>query len=135
MRLSLRTGVLFAGPQAPRAASDAAAILLFAVIGVLSHDQGLTVVHVLRDAGPIGGGWFAAALLLGAYRRPGWRTLATTWAVGVTAGVLVRAGILGRDIDEGQAAFLVTTLIVVAGLVLGLRLCSSLATTRLRGAS
>jgi hypothetical protein len=134
MRLARRTRVLFDGPQAPRAVSDAAAILLFAVIGVLSHDHGLTFVHVLRDAGPIGGGWFVAALLLGAYRRPGWRTLLPTWALGVTAGVLVRAGILGRAIDGHQAAFLVTTLIVVLVLVLGLRLFGRLAATRLAGA-
>lgn len=134
MRLARRTRVLFDGPQARRAVSDAAAILLFAVIGVLSHDHALTFVHVLRDAGPVGGGWFLAALLLGAYRRPGWRTLLPTWVLGVTGGVLVRAGILGRAIDGHQAAFLVTTLVVVLVLVLGLRLFGRLAATRLAGA-
>lgn len=133
MATAPRTRLLFDGQQAARAGSDALAILLFAIIGVLSHDHSLTVVHVLRDAGPVGGGWFAAALLFGAYRRPGWRTLLPTWAAGVLAGVLVRAGILGRDLNGKQLAFLITTLIVVLVLVLGLRLFSRLATTRLAG--
>lgn len=133
MATAPRTRLLFDGPAAARAGSDALAILLFAIIGVLSHDHSLTVVHVLRDAGPVGGGWFAAALLFGAYRRPGWRTLLPTWAAGVLAGVLVRAGILGRDLNGKQLAFLITTLIVVLVLVLGLRLFSRLATTRLAG--
>ena len=131
MAFGTPTRVLFDGPQKPRAASDALAILLFAVIGGLSHDHSLTVVHVLRDAGPVGGAWFVAALAFGAYRRPGWRTLLPTWAAGVVAGVLVRAGILGREIDSRQAAFLITTLIVVLVLVLGLRLFGRLAATRL----
>lgn len=134
MAVAQRTRILFDGPQAPRVTSDATAILAFAVIGVLSHDNGLTLVHVLRDAGPVGGAWAVAALLFGLYRRPGWKSLALTWLVGVVAGVLVRAGILGRDLDGKQAAFLITTLIVILVLVLGLRLFSRLATTRLSGA-
>lgn len=109
------------------------AIVLFAVIGVLSHDHGLTLLHVVRDAGPIGGGWFAAALAAGLYRRPGWKAYLLTWAPGIVAGVLVRAGILGRDIDGKQASFLITTLIVCAVLTLGLRGFSRLAATRLAG--
>jgi len=131
MRAAERSRVLFAGPRLPRVISDAAAILLFAVIGVLSHDHGLTVLHVLRDAGPIGAAWFVAALLAGAYRRPGWGTLLPTWVVGVTLGVVVRALILGRSFDHHQVAFWITTLIVVFILVTGLRGFSRLAATRL----
>ena len=49
--------------------------------------------------------------------------------------MLVRAGILGRDLNGKQLAFLITTLIVVLVLVLGLRLFGRLATTRLAGPS
>lgn len=125
--------LLFAGPQRAAVAADTAAIALFAVIGVLSHDHGLSFLRLLGDAGPIGGGWFVAAALFGAYRRPGWRTLLPTWLAGVTGGVLARAGILGRTLDGRQAAFLVTTLIITLLLVLGLRLCGRLAATRLAG--
>lgn len=132
--VAARTRILFDGPQAARAASDAAAIVLFAIIGVLSHDHRLTFLHVLRDAGPIGGAWAVAALGFGLYRRPGWRSFLPTWAAACVAGVLVRAGILGRDIDGRQASFLVTTLVVSLVFVLGLRLFSRLAATRLAGA-
>ena len=133
MRPASRTRVLFDGPQAPRVASDAVAIVLFALIGVLSHENGLTVLRLVENAGPIGGGWFVAAVVLGAYRRPGWRTLLPTWLIGVIGGVLVRAGILGRDLDGSQAAFLITTLIVTLVLVVGLRLFGRVAATRLAG--
>lgn len=129
----MRAHALFAGPPLLLVASDAVAIALFAVIGVLSHDHGLTFVRFLRDAGPVGGGWFVGAALFGAYRRPGWRTLLPTWLVGVTGGVLVRAGILGRAVDGKQAAFLVTTLIFSLLLVLGLRLLRWLVAARIPG--
>lgn len=129
----VRARLLFEGPQRTVVAADALAIALFAVIGVLSHDHGLSFVRFLRDAGPIGGGWLVAAALFGAYRRPGWRTLLPTWLAGVTGGVLVRAGILGRAADGRQAAFLVTTLVITLLLVLGLRLCRWLVASRLPG--
>ena len=127
----VRARLLFAGPQRAVAAADAAALALFAVIGVLSHEHGLSYLRLLSDAGPIGGGWLVAAALFGAYRRPGWRTLLPSWLAGVTGGVLVRAGILGRALDGRQAAFLVTTLIITLLLVLGLRLVRRLAACRL----
>ena len=127
----VRARLLFEGPQRAVAASDAAALALFAVIGALSHEHGLSFLRLLGDIGPIGGGWFVAAALFGAYRRPGWRTLLPTWLAGVTGGVLVRAGILGRALDGKQAAFLITTLIITLVLVLGLRLVRRLTACRL----
>jgi hypothetical protein len=79
--------------------ADALGILTFATVGLLSHD------HV-RDALPVLGGWFAAALVFGAYRNPSTRTLLLTWIVGVPLGILVRALALGRDLDGDQAVFL-----------------------------
>ena len=96
---AVRSRLLLAGPQRAAAVSDAIAIALFAVIGVLSHDHRLGLLRLLSDAGPIGGGWFVAAALFGAYRRPGWRTLLPTWLVGVTGGVLVRAGHTEAAVD------------------------------------
>jgi hypothetical protein len=127
----MRRSLFFEGPQRTLAAADLAAIGLFSLIGVLSHDHGLTALRVLRDAGPLAAGWLAAALLCGAYRRPGWRTLLATWAIGVSAGVLLRAAILGRTLDGKQAAFLVTTLIATLILVLVLRLAGRLIASRL----
>ena len=130
---TVRARLLFEGPQRAVVTSDAVALVLFAVIGMLSHDHALSFLRFLSDAGPIAGGWFVAAALFGAYRRPGWRTLLPTWLVGVTGGVLVRAGILGRAVGGKQAAFLVTTLIITLLLVVGLRFCGLLAAARLAG--
>lgn len=100
------------------AACDAAAIVVFVSIGLLAHHRGLTVGGYARDTVPLAAGWFGAAALLRPYTRPGAGRLAATWLVGVTAGVLVRALILGRSLDGGEAAFLGVCLGVIGALVL-----------------
>jgi hypothetical protein len=86
--------------------ADALGILTFATVGLLSHDHALSLTGYARDALPVLVGWFAAALVFGAYRSPTTRSLLLTWIVGVTGGILVRALVLGRDLDGGQAVFL-----------------------------
>ncbi|HEY2601509.1 MAG TPA: DUF3054 domain-containing protein [Thermoleophilaceae bacterium] len=103
------------------AAADAIAIVAFAAIGQLSHHGGVSVAGFARDALPLLGGWFAAAAVFGLYRKPGLRSFALTWLVGITAGVAVRALVLGRRIDGHEAAFLVTSLVFTLLLVLGCR--------------
>jgi TRAP-type uncharacterized transport system fused permease subunit len=92
------------------ALADAAALVLFAIVGMLSHD-GVSASGLARDALPLLAAWFAVALVVGTYRGPSWRTLLQTWALAVPLGVLLRALVLGRDLDGGQAAFLATTLV------------------------
>ena len=75
------------------AAGDAGAIVVFVLIGLSSHDEGITVGSVLRVLGPILVLWFAAAALFGTYRRPGLRTLVPAWLVAVVGGILVRYAI------------------------------------------
>jgi hypothetical protein len=100
---------------------DATAIVLFAVVGLLSHDGTVSPAGLARDALPVLGCWLAAAAALGLYRGGGLRRLLATWAVGVPLGVLVRALALGRGLDGSQAAFLGTSLAFVLVFVLGLR--------------
>jgi Protein of unknown function (DUF3054) len=76
------------------AAADAAALLVFVVVGVLTHDA--SAGAFVRDALCILGGWFAAALVVRLYARGGWWRLGATWLAGVSAGVLVRAAIVGH---------------------------------------
>jgi hypothetical protein len=76
------------------AAWDAAALLVFVVVGVLTH--GASVDAFVRDAACILGGWFAAAVVLRLYRRGTWWRLGATWLVGISAGVLVRAAFVGH---------------------------------------
>jgi hypothetical protein len=71
------------------AVTDAAAILLFATIGQLSHHGHVSASGYAEDALPLLGCWFAAAAAFGGRFVP-------TCLVGVSAGVLLRAAILGH---------------------------------------
>jgi hypothetical protein len=104
------------------ALGDAAALTLFALIGVLSHDEGLSGRGLARTALPILAGWFAAAALFGLYSRGGVGRLVLTWAVGVAAGVVLRGLILGRSLDGAELTFWAVTMAVTFLLVAAWRL-------------
>jgi hypothetical protein len=78
------------------AAGDAGAIVVFVVIGLNSHDEGITIAAVLRVAVPILALGLVSGLVFGTYRRPGIRTLLPAWLVAVAGGVLVRYAIFHR---------------------------------------
>jgi hypothetical protein len=106
-------------------AGDIAALALFAPLGLVSHDEGITAAALARNAGPVVVGWLAASMLLQTYAVAGGtargRTVAT-WAVGVTAGVVVRGFLLGRSLGESQVTFLLVTLSVTGVLLAAWRL-------------
>ena len=110
--------------------ADALGILTFATVGLLSHDHALSLTGYARDALPLLAGWFAAALLFGAYRNPSPRTLLLTWIVGVPLGILIRALVLGRSLDGDQAVFLGITLAFTLLFVLAFRAGLGLAARR-----
>ena len=85
------------------AIADAAAISLFVVIGVLTHDASVTAL--VRDLLVFLGCWFAAALAL--------RRLLPTWLIGVTAAVLIRAAIVGHFAADFYGIALAFTLLFV----------------------
>ena len=91
-------------------ACDTAAIVVFAVIGNLSHRGGVSVGGLARDVLPILGCWLVAGALFGLYRRPTLGRLAATWLVGVTAGVAIRAAVLQHTKAGKEAAFLAVAL-------------------------
>ena len=103
------------------AVGDAAAIVLFAVVGLANHREGITLAGLARNTLPILGVWFAIAPLVGTYRRPGLRTLLATWAISVPVGVAIRGVVLHRDADGSQVAFGVVTLIVTLVFLLAWR--------------
>jgi DUF3054 family protein len=74
--------------------ADAAALLVFVLIGIRGHRAG-TVEGFLRNAVPLLGAWFLVAGLARTYRRPGWRSLLRNWIVAVPVGLLVRTLIVG----------------------------------------
>lgn len=103
------------------ALSDAAALVLFSVFGLLSHHGGISAAGLARDALPLLAGWFAAALLFGTYRRRSLRALLLAWAVGVPLGVALRALVLGRALEGREATFLGVALAFTLVFVLVLR--------------
>jgi hypothetical protein len=109
------------------AAIDGAAILAFTIVGVVSHRGALPPSALAEDALPLLGGWFAASAVFRLYSRCTRRALLLTWAVGIPAGVLVRAAALGRLDEPRQLAFLITTLILSLVFVLGARAIVALA--------
>jgi hypothetical protein len=112
------------------ALGDTVAVALFAPIGLLSHDEGITAAGLARNALPVTVGFLAAALVVGTYRRPGWRTLVPAWALGVSAGVLARAAILGHGYGRTTFTFLAVTLVVTGLLLLAWRGAVSLSSGR-----
>jgi peptidoglycan/LPS O-acetylase OafA/YrhL len=102
--------VRFLPPARLAVAADAAAILVFAIVGLLSHRGGVSGRGLARDALPLLGGWFALALLVRLYTRPAAWRLAATWLLGITAGVALRAAILGHTHAGKEGAFLAVAL-------------------------
>ena len=117
-------------PSPAEAAADGLALLAFVTVGLLSHDHALTATRYAHDALPLLAGWYGAAALFGLYRRGGRRALLLTWAVGIPAGVVVRALVLGRSASGKEAAFLGVALVFSGLFVLGSR--SALMLTRRR---
>jgi hypothetical protein len=101
-------------PAPPRllAAADGLAILSFTVVGIVAHEGALPASALAEDAVPLLAGWFLGAALARPYARRTWRSLLATWAVGIPAGVLLRAAALGRLDEPRQLAFLATTLVL-----------------------
>jgi hypothetical protein len=76
------------------ALGDAAALVVFVIVGLRGHRVG-AVEGFVRNAVPVLGVWFLVAWLAHTYRRPGWRSLVRTWIVAVPIGLLVRTLIVG----------------------------------------
>jgi hypothetical protein len=92
------------------AVGDGAVLVIWSILGLAHHAEGITLAGILRNAGPIALGWYAAALLLQTYARPGWVRFLATWALGISAGVLLRSLFLGRTWNADEFAFLGVTL-------------------------
>ena len=96
---------------------DGLVLILWAVLGLLHHTGGVSARGLFRDAGPILIGWYAAALAFGLYTRSGLGRFVLTWAVGISAGVLLRAIALHRTGNADELAFWGVTLAVTLALL------------------
>ncbi|HEY7668938.1 MAG TPA: DUF3054 domain-containing protein [Actinomycetota bacterium] len=84
------------------AVSDGLALIVFVLVGIEQHREASLRVVFLRNAAPLLIAWFAFALLLRLYRRPGLAPLVRTWLVAVPVGVTVRSLIVGSPDDPGR---------------------------------
>ena len=123
----MRLTVIPDRPPRALALADATALVLFSVVGLLSHDGAVSAAGLARDALPLLAGWFAAALLFRTYRARSVRTLLLAWVVGVPLGVALRAIALGRAFEGRQVAFLAVALTFTLLFVLALRAALNLA--------
>jgi uncharacterized membrane protein HdeD (DUF308 family) len=114
--------------------ADAVALVAFALVGLLSHHGTVTAGGLARDALPLLGGWFAAALAFRLYRSPSLSRLLATWACGVTVGVAIRALVLGRSFNGHEAAFLGVALAFTLLFLLVLRVAVAVTVARRPGA-
>jgi hypothetical protein len=108
------------------AACDAGGLIVFAVVGLLSHRHGVSGRGLARDALPPLGGWFVAAALFRLYARPSAGRLAATWLAGITGGVIVRALVLGHHEVGRETAFWAVSLTFTLVFVLAARLAAGL---------
>jgi len=90
---------------------DAVALIAFVAIGVLTH--GTSFGALVRDLLLFLGCWFAVALVVQLYARPGRRRLLVTWLVGISAAVLIRAAIVGHFAADFYGVALGFTLLFV----------------------
>ena len=113
-------------------ATDAIALVLFAVIGLASHHRGLGLHGLARDALPFLLGWFVVAAVVGTYRRPAWPRFLVTWIAGVSAGVFVRGLVLHRHVLGGRyVTFLAVALTATFVLTLAFRAVATVLTRSL----
>ncbi len=86
--------------------ADALALLVFLIAGIRSHRGSVQVVVFLESAIPVGLAWAGASAIFGNYRRPGWKSLALTWAVAVPIGLLARTWLVGSPVGSRVFVFL-----------------------------
>ena len=72
------------------AAGDLIALLIFTIVGLVNHKDGVTAASLLKVIGPFLVVAIPAAFLFGTYRRPAVSSLLPTWAVSIPVGILIR---------------------------------------------
>jgi hypothetical protein len=112
------------------AIGDMATFVVFAVIGLVNHDEGVTWAGIVRNVIPITIAWFAFAFFLDTYRDPSTRTLVRTWSLAIPAGVIARAIALKRDADGSQLAFGIVAALTTLILLLAWRRVAALISKR-----
>jgi hypothetical protein len=100
------------------AVGDLGALLVFALIGLASHDRSIGPAGLTRDWLPFAACYTVAALLRHTWTEPRLATLVQAWIIGIPAGVLLRALALRRELGVEQLEFLGVTLVTTLVLLL-----------------
>ncbi len=108
-------------PGRTLALGDAACILLFAILGLQTHNESVSLSGVLRNAPPILLVWWLLAPFLRTYTRPSWANLLVSWFLAVSMGVWLRAMVLQRPLDAGYLVFWMVALGTTLALLLAWR--------------
>jgi hypothetical protein len=90
------------GRRVVLATGDVVSLVIFTVIGLINHEDGVTVDGVLQVVLPIVAVGAVAAWLFDTYRRPGLATLLPAWLVSVPAGLLIRKALFGTPATWGS---------------------------------
>jgi hypothetical protein len=98
---------------------DLICFLVFAVLGLRSHEDGITAGGILRAAVPFQTGWLVVSLLMRRHRSPvsssDAQTVVQTWVPAWAIGLVLRTAIFDRSFAP---TFAVVSLLVNAVLLL-----------------
>ncbi|KQO62956.1 DUF3054 domain-containing protein [Curtobacterium sp. Leaf261] len=113
---------------------DVVLLVVFALIGRLSHEEGLTAWTLWVTAYPFLAGWAIAWVTTGAWSRPLalWPTGGVAWILTVFVGMVIRVA-SGQGVEDGNPlplSFLIVATIVTGVFLLGWRLVARLVTNR-----
>ena len=86
------------------ATGDIVALLVFTLIGLANHKDGITAATVLKIMGPLVIVGAVAAAVFGTYRRPGVGTLVPAWLVTVPIAILFRKALFHTPATWGSTA-------------------------------
>jgi hypothetical protein len=105
---------------------DVVLLVVFALIGRLSHGEGVTPWTLWVTAYPFLAGWAIAYVTTGAWSRPLalWPTGGVAWILTVFVGMLIRVA-SGQGVEDGNPlplSFLIVATIVTGVFLLGWRL-------------
>lgn len=86
------------------AIGDVLALLVFTLIGLANHKDGISAATVLKIMGPLVIVGAIGTAVFGTYRRPGIRTLVPAWLVTVPVAILIRKALFDTPVTWSSTA-------------------------------
>jgi hypothetical protein len=89
------------------AAGDVVALVIFTVIGLVNHKDGVTFSGVLKVMMPLVIVGAIATTIFGTYHRPGIKTLLPAWLVTVPIAILIRKALFHTPSSWGSTGIFI----------------------------